>query len=319
MSTTVVSAPVEITESGPSPAARLVSETARMTVHNAVAIACHALQLPWPFGAIERAARVLPAPHGMTRTTVELPHARAELIRARKVVGDTGSVVLYCHGGAFVSCGISTHLRMIDKLSEFSDSPVLAVNYRMLPKHTIRMALDDCHDAYRWLRDHGYQPEQIVIAGDSAGGYLALALAQTLTAEGEQPAALALLSPMLQLAAERPPVHGPMLPHHAFAALAALITAHDGVLYEPIDHITPGLPPTLIHVSGSEELIYDARLAARKLAAAGVPTKLRIWPGQVHVFQLAAPLVPEATRSLRQIGAYIRAAVRQGERSVEVA
>ena len=78
-------------------------------------------------------------------------------------------------------------------------------------------------------------------------------------------------------------------------------------MYEPLDHIKPGLPPTLIHVSGSEVLLHDARLAARQLAAAGVPTEVRIWPGQVHVFQICA-VVPEAIQSLRQIGEYIQQA-----------
>jgi acetyl esterase/lipase len=79
-------------------------------------------------------------------------------------------------------------------------------------------------------------------------------------------------------------------------------------VYEPLDHIEPGLPRTLIHVSGSEVLLYDARLAARRLAAAGVTAEVRVWPGQMHVFQLCVPMVPEAVRSLRQIGEYIREA-----------
>ena len=69
-----------------------------------------------------------------------------------------------------------------------------------------------------------------------------------------------------------------------------------------------GSARTLSHVSGSEVLLHDARLAARRLAAAGVPVELRVWPVQMHVFQIAAPMVPEATRSLRQIGDYIREA-----------
>ncbi|MEO6792823.1 MAG: alpha/beta hydrolase [Mycobacterium sp.] len=303
----------QITEPGPSRAAQLLCDAMRLTIHNALLVGSPALRLPLPFGVIDRAARVLPTPHGMTRAGVRLTHARAELIRARGVAERTGRVVLYCHGGAFLCCGISTHLRLIDKLSEFADSPVFAVDYRMLPKHTIKMALDDCHDAYRRLRANGYAADQIVIAGDSAGGYLALALAQRLMSDGETPAALTLLSPLLQLDANRPAADGPMLPHKSFAALAALITAHDGVLYEPLDHIKPGLPPTLIHVSGCEELAYDSHLAAERLNAAGVPVELRIWPGQIHVFQIAAPLVPEAIRSLRQIGGYIRAAVPAAE------
>ena len=77
--------------------------------------------------------------------------------------------------------------------------------------------------------------------------------------------------------------------------------------YTPTSLATePGLPRTLIHVSGSEVLLHDARLAARRLAAAGVPAEVRVWRGQIHDFQLAAPIVPEANRSLRQIGEYIR-------------
>lgn len=296
-------------EPGPSLAARLVSGAMHLTFYNALTLGTGALGLPLPYGAVELAASMLPAPRGLTRATVRLPHARAHLLRAQGVAARSSRVVLYCHGGAFLCGGVSTHLRLIDKLSEFADSPVLAVDYRMLPKYTIEMALQDCHDAYLSLRANGYTPEQIAIAGDSAGGYLALALAQRLRASDEEPAALALLSPLLQLTPKRPRVDGPMLPHHSFAALTALIAAHDGTLYEPLEHIEPGLPPTLIHVSGAEELVHDARLAAEKLAAVGAAVELGIWPGQVHVFQLTAPLVPEATRSLRQIGAFVRSAI----------
>jgi acetyl esterase/lipase len=103
-----------------------------------------------------------------------------------------------------------------------------------------------------------------------------------------------------------------MFPARAFEALVELVEHAAGrkgeEVYEPLDHIEPGLPRTLIHVSGSEVLISDARKAARMLAAAGVPVEVRVWPGQMHVFQLASPLVSEATRSLRQIGDYIREA-----------
>jgi acetyl esterase/lipase len=304
----ITCAPVEVTESEPSVAARMVFDATRATVYPALAIGCHAIGLPLPFGMLEHAAHLLPAPLGMRRTSVKLPHAQAELIRARRVARRTGRVVLYCHGGGFLCCGISTHLRLVDRLSQFADAPILAVNYRMLPKHTIRDAVDDCRDAYHWLRGHGYRADQIVVAGDSAGGYLAMTLAQELLRDDEVPAALTLLSPLLQLVSERPRGHGAMLPHNVFAALTDLIVAHGESLYEPLDNVVPGLPPTLIHVSGSEELAYDARLAAGKLADVGVPAEVRVWPGQIHVFQIAAPLVPEATRSLRQIGSYIRLA-----------
>ena len=92
------------------------------------------------------------------------------------------------------------------------------------------------------------------------------------------------------------------------AAKRHVVDGEPEEVYEPLDHIEPGLPRTLIHVSGSEVLLNDARKAAHMLAAAGVPVEVRVWPGQMHVFQLAAPAVKEATRSLRQIGEYIREA-----------
>jgi acetyl esterase/lipase len=126
------------------------------------------------------------------------------------------------------------------------------------------------------------------------------------------------MSPLLQLATQPKKTHpntgsDAMFPPRAFDAFHGLITratAHRDAdaLYEPLDHIQPGLPPTLIHVSGCEVLLHDAQLAAQPLATAGVPVEVQLWPGQVHVFQLAAPMIPEATRSLRQIGRYIREA-----------
>jgi acetyl esterase/lipase len=317
-------APVEVVESGPSLAGMVASLACRLTVRPALAVCSYIPHMPWPFGLLDFASRVLlPAP-GTIRATVELPHATAQLVRAPGVLPADGKrrVVVYLHGGAFLTCGANSHSRIVSALSKFADSPVLVVNYRLIPKHSVGMALDDCHDAYRWLRLRGYQPEQIVLAGDSAGGYLALALAQRLQRVHEEPAALVAISPLLQLAKEPKQAHpniktDAMFGSKAFDALVALVARAAGKhtvdgkpeqLYEPLDHIEPGLPRTLIHVSGSEVLLHDARLAARRLAAAGVPTEVRVWRGQIHDFQLAAPVVPEATRSLRQIGEYIREA-----------
>jgi acetyl esterase/lipase len=317
-------APVEVIESGPSLPAMLASLACRLTIRPVLAVGSHVPNLPWPFGLIDFASRVLlPAP-GTVRATVELPNATAQLVRAPGVLPADGNrrVVLYLHGGAFLTCGVNSHSRIVNALSKFADSPVLVVNYRLIPKHSVGMALDDCHDGYRWLRLRGYSPEQIVLAGDSAGGYLALALAQRLQQLHEEPAALVAISPLLQLAKEPKQSHpnirtDAMFPSKAFDALIALVADAAGKhivdgkpeqLYEPLDHVEPGLPRTLIHVSGSEVLLHDARLAARRLAAAGVPAEVRVWPGQIHDFQLAAPVVPEATRSLRQIGEYIREA-----------
>lgn len=317
-------APVEVLESGPSVAARLANLTSRLTIRPILSVGSHVPNLPWPWGLIDLTARVLIPVSATVRETVKLPHASAQLVRAPGVLPADGSrrVIVYLHGGAFLTCGANSHGRLVEALSKFADSPILVVNYRLLPKNSVGMALDDCQDAYRWLRQRGYEPDQIVLAGDSAGGYLALTLAQRLLEEGEDPAALVAISPLLQLAKEPKQAHpnietDAMFPAGAFDALAELVAGAaqknvvDGKpeeIYEPLEHIKPGLPRTLIHVSGSEVLLHDARLAASRLAAVGVPAEVRVWPGQIHDFQLAAPMVPEATRSLRQIGDYIREA-----------
>ena len=314
----------EIVEDDASIAGRLAWLAARLAIRPAVTIGSYLSDVPWPWGLVDFAARaVTPAP-GSVRATIRLPHCTARLVRAAGVLAADGTrrVVMYMHGGAFLTCGANTHDRLVTTLSKYADTPVLVMNYRMIPKHSIGEAIDDCYDGYRWLRGQGYGPEQIVLAGDSAGGYLSLALAERLLDEGEEPAAIVCMSPLMQIAKAPKQAHpnirtDAMFPAKAFDAFVDLIASaaqrhivdgHPEEIYEPLDHIEAGLPRTLIHVSGSEVLLHDARLAARRLAAVGVPVQLRVWPGQMHVFQIATPMVPEATRSLRQIGDYIREA-----------
>lgn len=317
-------APVEIVEDGPSFAGRFMSLAATVAIKSTLTIGSYVPKAPWPFGLLDFAARVMRPVPGTIRATIGLPNCNAVLLRAPGVLPADGkrSIVLYLHGGAFLSCGTHTHGRMVGALSKYADAPVLMVDYRMIPKHSIGEAIEDCHDAYRWLRLKGYEPDQIVLAGDSAGGYLSLALAEKLQEQGEMPAAVVTMSPLFEIdnesRAHHPNVHSDaMFPAHAFDALVELIEDAAGrhvvdgepeQVYEPLDHIDPGLPRTLIHVSGSEVLLNDARKASHMLAACGVPVEIHIWPGQMHVFQLAAPLVKEAERSLKQIGDYIREA-----------
>jgi epsilon-lactone hydrolase len=315
---------VDVIHDGPSMAGRIAWLGARLMIRPTLSVGSYLPSVPWPWGVVEFAARVITPAPGTVRSGIELAQCTAQLVRATGVLPADGTrrVVLYLHGGAFLTCGAYSHGRLVSMLSSFADSPVLVPNYRKIPKHSISEAIDDSYDAYRWLRRKGYQPNQIVLAGDSAGGYLALALAQRLLECGEQPAALVAMSPLLQLATRSKTTHpnigsDAMFPPRAFDAFYGLITraaahrdddGHSDALYEPLEHIQRGLPPMLIHVSGCEVLLHDAQLAAQRLAAAGVPVEVQVWPGQIHVFQLAAPMIPEATRSLRQIGHYIREA-----------
>jgi acetyl esterase/lipase len=314
----------EVVEDDPSVAGRLAWLGARLTIRPAFAIGSWLPNAPWPWGLVDFAARaVTPAP-GSVRATIRLPHCTARLVRAANVLPADGTrgVVLYMHGGAFLTCGANTHHLLVTRLSKYADAPVLVMNYRMMPKHSIGEAIDDCYDGYQWLRGRGYRPDQIVLAGDSAGGYLSLALAERLLNEGEELAAIVCMSPLMQIAKAPKQAHPNIRSDAMFCAKAFdafvdvivqtaqrhIVDGRPEEIYEPLEHAEPGLPRMLIHVSGSEVLLHDARLTAQRLAALGVPVQLRVWPGQMHVFQIAAPIVPEADRSLRQIGNYIREA-----------
>src|SRR6195952_139885 len=225
-------APVEVVEDGASLAGRLFALAAMLTIKPTLTVGSYAPRLPWPFGLVDFAARVMrPAP-GTVRATIGLPNCTAQLVRAAGVLPADGtrSVILYLHGGAFLTCGANSHGRLVTALSRFADSPALVVNYRMIPKHSIGQAIDDCYDAYKWLRLKGYEPDQIVLAGDSAGGYLSLALAERLHFEGELPAAVVTMSPLFEIdndgRAQHPNMRSDaMFPPTAFDGLARLVGA----------------------------------------------------------------------------------------------
>lgn len=308
---------LNLVDASPSAAASILMAATRMTLRTTLSVATATPLVsswPWPYGVIDALASLWPKSPHTRRENIRLTNVTAALIHANGVPLYTGRVVLYLHGGAFLTCGVHTHHALMTSLSKRAQAPVLAVDYRMLP-HSLEDGLFDCIDAYCWLRQHGYRPDQIVLAGDSAGGYMAMALAIHL-AGIETPAAMVLLSPLLQLDPKGKKNH-PNMRHDAmfsgcaFDALVALLRKSNGVLYEPLDELhtvaepSEDLPPTLIHVSGSEVLLHDAMLAEEQLNDLGVPVEVVVWPGQIHVFQIATAFVPEAKQSLDQLGQFI--------------
>lgn len=268
---------------------------------------------PWPFGALDRIAGLLPKSPDTKHDVIRLTNVEARLVRAPGVPANTGRVILYLHGGAFLVCGANTHHSLINRLSKSAQAPVLAVNYRMIP-NSLRDGIDDCVEAYKYLR-RTYEASQIVLAGDSAGGYMAMSLAVYL-AGIETPGAMVLLSPLLQLdpkgkRAHANASHDAMFSSAAFDTLISMLKrANFGELYEPLDHLCTvmdgsELPPTMIHVSGDEVLLHDAILAAEMMTDLDASVDVTIWPGQIHVFQIASALIPEARRSLDQLGRFI--------------
>lgn len=254
---------------------------------------------------------LMPPPRGTRRHRVNFDGYPGELLLGPGVRADTERAVLYFHGGGFLSCGLRTHRRMLARLSRAADAQVLHVAYRQLPKVKLRRTIDDCVAGYELLISMGHPPEKIVFGGDSAGGYLVFGVALRALERGlPVPAGIMALSPAIDLDGLHHAEHAnfrtdPYISASVLPRLAALLA--DG---DPLESLLTAdlsaLPPTLIQVGGLEVLLSDAELMTARLDRAGVPARLQIWDGQVHVFQAFADIVPEGHAAIEELGGFVR-------------
>ena len=236
-----------------------------------------------------------------------------EWVRGPGVAPNAESAILYLHGSGYVVCSPRTHRELVARLSRASGIPAYVVDYRLAPEDPFPAAFDDCVEAYRYLLDAGY--ERIVVAGDSAGGHLAISLVAALTeASLPEPAGLVLFSPLVDptfetAAATRREARDPMFTAGAARRMLSLYTkdadatdARLAVLSGEPDR----MPPVLLHAGAREMLAADARALHAWLRAADVEVATTIWPGQVHVFQLFG-FLPEARAAVAEAGDFIKA------------
>lgn len=302
---------------GASLQSRALSMSVRRTIRPFIEAWAVAPSLPWPAPLVDRAAFSIRPVRGTRRHRVRLTECGAEFLYTRNA-GEQ-QAILYLHGGAFVCCGLATHRNLVSRISASSQAPVLAVEYRMLPRHPIRRAVEDGISGLRWLVAHGYPVERIVVAGDSAGGFLTFAVAHEALRLGlGRVAGTVALSPLTDLDPLGKMEHAnsyrcALFPRRAVPALLTLVRRAErrgGDGYEPVsspvDLGLAGMPPALIQ-TGSEEMVYtDAVLMGERLAAAGVPAQVQVWEKQIHVFQAAAGTVPEGGRAISEIGRFVR-------------
>ncbi len=224
-------------------------------------------------------------------------------------------VILYFHGGGYCVGSPLTHRDFAWRLSAASAARVLLLDYRRAPEHPFPTAVDDAVMAYRWLLDQGIDPAHLTLAGDSAGGGLALATMVRLRDEGDRlPAAAVLISPWVDLAltgeslrskaAEDPVLTLAQL--QEFADLYLGETDPRTPLASPLYADLSGLPPLLIQAGTAEILLDDAARLAERAGDAGMDVTLDIWPEMIHVWQGFAGFLPEAQTAVTQIGAFIR-------------
>lgn len=224
-------------------------------------------------------------------------------------------VILYVHGSAYAICSARTHRGLVARLAHLTGMPVFSVDYRLAPEHTFPAAADDVEAAYAWLQNIGYRPENITVAGDSAGGHLLLdLLAENVRHRRAQPRAMVLMSPLvdltLELARRQERDTGP---DPLISAVAAQRLVDHYTRGHPADlpRLAPALdraddlPRTLIQVGGAEMLLGDARAAHRMISDAGGDSELQIWPGQMHVFQALPTMIPEAGPALAAAARFI--------------
>jgi epsilon-lactone hydrolase len=231
--------------------------------------------------------------------------------------------ILYLHGGAYVAMSARTHRSVTSRLAGWSDACLFALDYRLAPEHPYPAALEDALAAYRRLIDAGMAPSGIVVAGDSAGGGLALALLLAVRDAGlPLPAAAVLFSPWTDLAATGPSIIGNSEADALFfgtcvAAQAAYYLAQTPAtdpLASPVYADLTGLPALLIQVSDSEVLLDDSRRVFANARHSGVDATLQIWRGVPHGWQVFAPILPEGRAALRDAAAFIHARLSCGGR-----
>lgn len=301
-----------------SPQSVALAAWSRLILKNTLRIWARFPDLGWPLASVDRMAGLVPQSVSAVSQRIALPHCRAELVGKRNPAAQRA--ILYLHGGAFLTCGLNTHRSMVARLSEAADAEVLNVGYRLLPANRLSCAVEDALDGLDWLFRRGYRSHEIVIAGDSAGGYLALASTLELIRRGGGPVAgVAALSPLTDLdprrkLAGRGAGSCSMFPANALAMFARYVRRGDqtlpaeggGEVLSPADADLTAMPPVMIHASTGEILLPDAELMYERLQEAGTPCELHLWDGQIHDFPLAADVLPEGRRALEHVGAFAK-------------
>ena len=256
--------------------------------------------------------RVLHVPPGVTVTALKANGLSLEHINHADQRDDL--LILYLHGGGYIFGSPQTHRQLTIAMAANGRAPVFALDYRLAPEHPLPAALDDAVAAYYWLASQ-YPQRRIVLAGDSAGGGLAVATAITIRDQrlAAAPVALVLFSPWTDLGG----TGGSNITNSDRCAMfTADIIPAVGRLYlgdadaedprgSPLFANLHGLPPMQIFASTDEVLLDDSRRLAAKAHDQGVAVELHVVPGVPHVWPLFARVLPEGRASLAAVKRFL--------------
>ena len=208
---------------------------------------------------------------------------------------DKHRVVLYCHGGGYTSGNLGYSRILASKLANVTGYEVLSFEYRLAPEHHFPAPLEDVTKAWDYLMHLGYGARDIVVAGDSAGGNLALVLTMLLRDAGRLlPRRLVLMSPWTDMTAsgksyrERRDADPMITMNYIQAVRAAYAPGRElsSPMLSPLFGDFDRFPPVLIQVGTNEILMSDSVRLRDRLVQAGIPCRLEVWPDMWHVFQM---------------------------------
>jgi len=262
-----------------------------------------------------------PLPAGVTVTAAAL----GAVPTAEITIDGIGSrhVVLYFHGGVYVLGGASQAAGLASQVGRQAGAKVIYVDYRLAPEHPYPAAVDDALAAYEALLDNGTAPSDIVFAGESAGGGLAVATLVNARDHGlPLPAAAFAMSPYADLTLAgatmqtKREVDVLMSPENLQSRIPDYTAGQDPALglISPIFADLSGLPPLIIQAGSHEVLLDDAVRLARQAAIADVEVTLDITPGVPHVFQTFYPILDEGAAALGRAGQFLSAHLASAER-----
>ncbi|KEC75270.1 esterase/lipase/thioesterase family protein [Rhizobium leguminosarum bv. phaseoli CCGM1] len=261
--------------------------------------------------AFERLMQTMPGPTRIQVRQVDADGVDAELMWPARLHHPIGErVILYIHGGGFSGGSIRTHGLFAGSLAKAASSDVLLINYRLMPEYTYPAQINDAVTAYRWLLDNGYRNDNVVVAGDGAGGNIALeTVLRQIQAGKALPAAVIALSPITDLAAtggsmtsnaESDPLVGKDWIETLRKAYLGRKSPSDPQI-SPLYADLTGFPPLLLQVGSGETLLDDTLRLADKARQAGVDVTTEVWPGMPHQWQLFPALLDDADRSSQTI------------------
>ncbi|MBY3067547.1 alpha/beta hydrolase [Rhizobium laguerreae] len=255
-----------------------------------------------------------PGPTRIQVRQVDADGVDAELMWPARLHHPIGQrVILYIHGGGFSSGSIRTHSLLAGSLAKAASSDVFLIDYRLMPEYGYPAQINDALTAYRWLLDNGYRSENVIVAGDGAGGNIAIeTVLRQMRAAKPLPAAVIALSPITDLAATGDSMtsNAESDPLVSKMSIESLRKTYLGSRSPTDPQASPlyadmtGFPPLLLQVGAGEVLLDDTLRLADKARQAGVDVTTEVWPGMPHQWQLFPSLLDDADRSSQNIAEF---------------